>query len=399
MTSQRAHADEPSPAVLLLLDLPPKSLCGIDLISFTTSPTFKGIRHVPPGLHFVFTGRNASFSLRDGFWVNVPASRPFEPNPLSAYRWNPDLETLQQEPEPEVYRAEIAKIWESGLSPYRQDVKDEESAIRVRDWTAMTNHIRPHLLEHLSQSPNWRLDSASCAEEDRDEIPGVELAESEWVEHPLGTLGIDLKRSWKEGTIGRERTNAAKDKSWALQDIVTRRQRDNEAFGTVILGQMQACYIMILTLANYSCLEEWKRCLGLVLQCAEIVQRQQAFFVKALRLLRLQLHRSADVEGGLFDLGADNGDLLRNWLVQFRRTLDQQFPAKNDGKVLKQSMVELESTFQDMFSWQLDNNYVHRGQVELEDGETVELEMPPDQDDEQGEYAPEVVDLEVQTYS
>ena len=41
-------------ATLLILDMPEGSEFGIDYNSWTTGPRFKGIKMIPPGIHFVY---------------------------------------------------------------------------------------------------------------------------------------------------------------------------------------------------------------------------------------------------------------------------------------------------------------------------------------------------------
>jgi A1 cistron-splicing factor AAR2 len=45
-------------AALLLLDLPQGALAGIDILSFTTTPRFQGVKNIPDGFHFAFVGES-----------------------------------------------------------------------------------------------------------------------------------------------------------------------------------------------------------------------------------------------------------------------------------------------------------------------------------------------------
>lgn len=61
---------QPTPTILLP-DLPPKTLVGIDLITFTSTPNFHGIRDLSPGWHFLYTGATETLSLRSGAWFYI----------------------------------------------------------------------------------------------------------------------------------------------------------------------------------------------------------------------------------------------------------------------------------------------------------------------------------------
>lgn len=381
-------------AAVLLLDLPPGILCGIDLLSFTTTAQFQGIKNVPaPGWHFVFTSETTSLSIRDGFWFYVPNTTT-NFIPLVVRKWDTSGNLLPCDPDS--FRAQLPILWEKNLSPYRQSVGKEAKA-ETGDWARLTEHVSPRLLGHLTQNEDWKISSGSCAKEDRDEIPGItagDVGEEEW---ELGVLGIDLKRTWREGAIGRERTEAALDSSWALSDVVERWQpqdpKEKEEWGNVVLGQMEACFLMVLTIANYSCLEEWKRCVGLVLTCKRAVRERKEWFATFLVLLRRQMERCEDVEGGLFDLTDEGGAHLKRLLKGFKMTLDQVF-GEAEGEDVKEEMEALEAFMRAEYGWELGDEVVRRGMLELEDGEQVEMDTEEmDGEDEKGEYAPVVVEL------
>ena len=382
-------------AAVLLLDLPPGILCGIDLLSFTTAAQFRGIRDVPIGWHFVFTSETTSLSIRDGFWFYVHSTTT-DPT-LIVRKWDPSTGSLLPCSDLDTFRSQLPIIWEQNLSPYRQSAGAETKA-EIRDWAGLTEHVNPKLLDHLTQNEAWRITSASCAKEDRDEIPGLSAGDVGEEERDLGVLGIDLKRTWREGAIGRERTEAALDSSWALSDVVQRWQprdwKEGEEWGNVVRGQMEACFLMVLTLANYSCMEEWKRCIGLVLTCKRAVRERQEWFATFLVLLTRQLERCEDVEGGLFDMSDEGGAYLKGRLKGFKMTLGQVF-GEDEGEGVKEAMESLEAFLQGDYGWQLGDQFVRRGILDLEDGEQVEMETEEmDGEDERGEYAPVVVDLE-----
>ena len=271
--------------------------------------------------------------------------------------------------------------------------------VEVGGWAALTQHITPRLLSHITKHEEWRITSASCAEQDRDEIPGLS-DEEVGEEGELGILGIDLKRTWRDGATGRERTEGALDSSWALADVEERWQKafsgtdERRQNNEVLLGQMEACFLMILTVANYSCLEEWKRCIGLVLTCKRAVRKRGEWFASFLGLLKKQLERCDDVEGGLFDMSDEGGGQLKKWLKGFRTTVGQVF-GEGEGTDIKKEMEALEKFLKSEYGWDLGDEFVRKGMLELEDGEQVYAETEEmEGEDERGEYAPVVVEIE-----
>ncbi|KAL9637606.1 MAG: hypothetical protein Q9204_001812 [Flavoplaca sp. TL-2023a] len=415
-------------STLILLNLPPSILCGINLLTFNTTPTFLGIKNLPAGFHFLFTSPSASLSLRDGFWFHIPATST---SPTTVLRkWSPEDERLIPCPESEGQAFVKGKggwkeVYEKHLTPYRQSAgvasnNNDAPAANPQDdregaWESITSRITPTILSRFTKSDeDWTISSASSGLQDRDEIPGLSREEVRDVigeEKELGMLGIDLKRTWREGAVGRERTEGARDRSWLLTDLCERHrsrggagvevvkrgeESREERWGDVILGQMEICFLMVLTLANYSCLEEWKRILALVLTCEKSVRSESEFFARFLRLLKQQLERTDDVEGGLFDMSDDGGSFLKALLKGFKRRLGQivESTGEEDGiEDVKEEFEEVENWVKDHYRWELGDEFVRSGMLELEDGEMVMMETKElEGEDESGEYAPVVVD-------
>ncbi|KAE8351779.1 A1 cistron-splicing factor [Aspergillus coremiiformis] len=444
----------PSPTILVPY-LPPKTLVGIDLIAFTSTPNFHGIRDIPNGWHFLYTGATESLSLRSGGWFYVgdisapggtndgaiiPAPRGNLTSEVVVWKWNTDTETLVplrasddvDKQEAMRHKANLAAIWQrGGLLRYRsrapssggrsqsREVDDEENEEEGRrDWEGLTDRLSPGLLRHIvgdpdidvDARPRWMVTSASTAQRDSENIPGIPepgqdsgrlvdvIGEQE---SEFSFLPVDLKKTWREGAIGRERTEAAQDRSWALGDLIQQASvADGERGGideqlgeTHILGELQFTFLMVLTLMNYSCLQQWKRLLNLILTCQRAIKEREQFMSNVLRLLLLQLQRSDDIEGGFFDLdGEEGGEFLRKLLMKFRTSLYEVI--EDAGALVTEDFKKLESWVKDEYDWELNRGaFVRRGILQLEDGEQVEMDMGDDGNDEMGEYAPVVVDL------
>ncbi|KAJ5559626.1 hypothetical protein N7513_002025 [Penicillium frequentans] len=182
---------QPSPTILLP-ELPPKTLVGIDLITFTSTAKFHGIRDLPSGWHFLYTGTTESFSLRSGAWfyigdINTIGYRHNEsalvPHKVKndrnngpeiyIWKWSTDTESLTSLKddsdadcqEAMRHKANLSAIWQSGgLFRYRSRVSksmvanaeaakdgepaqleyDEESEESGRkDWRRLTDRISP----------------------------------------------------------------------------------------------------------------------------------------------------------------------------------------------------------------------------------------------------------------
>jgi len=390
--------DTTDKACALLLGIPPKSLGGIDLISFTTTQQFKGIKNLPEGWHFIFCSSSNSFSLRHGAWFYVTNSD--ESRPLTVLKWDPNEEKLLAVTEPVAllrYRANLGQIWKDSLTPYRQSSgqSSDEDETNSRDWRRLTDCITPALLDRLlgAGAHNWLLTSASSAAADADDIPNLHAPGSAvHDEKELMLLPIDLKRTWRAGATGRERTEAARDHSWYLRSVVEEHTAGKD--GQEVIGEMQFCFLMVLVLNNFSCLEQWKRILALLFTCRDAVSKRPALFVKAIRLLAIQIKHVSDTEAELFDMNDSEGNFFKKLLKKFRLGLNDL-----DDGLAKQDVIEeleeLQGFLKSEYDWDFDEGYVLKhGMVQLEDGEMVQADFSEgDEDEEEGEYAPTVVEL------
>lgn len=388
---------------VLLLDLPANALGGIDLLSFTIAPRFKGVKNLPPGLHFVFAASDSSLSVRHGAWFYVsPGSGAPQ---VFIKKWNPQNEDLIAETsQTELLkcRANLGALWKEGLTPYRQTVQASDTAEddiveESSDWGQLTSRISQSLLTRICglNPDHWALTSASSAAQDLENIPGLEASNS--FLHPekeLRFFPVDLKQTWRDGATGRERTEAAQDRSWALGDLLEKHgmSKDSRSREFEILGELQFCFLMVLTLNNNSCLEQWMRLLGLLLTCQTAIKERFHLFLELLKTLRLQLAHCGDMDASMFDMNEHGGGFLRPLLRRFRKGLDD-FEGKRKADLMDE-FDDLEGFLQKEFGWQLDDSYVKRGMLELEDGEQVQMDMNgADEDDESGDFAPTIVEL------
>ncbi|OQE42084.1 hypothetical protein PENCOP_c004G01181 [Penicillium coprophilum] len=466
---------QPTPTILLP-KLPPKTLVGIDLITFTSTPNFHGIRDLSPGWHFLYTGATETLSLRSGAWFYVGdistagkgsndtalvaqgRNKTQPPNVLGPeiyiWKWCADTESLvaldsesdSARQESMRYKANLGSVWQSGgLFKYRsriapsllvnpvtesktgeknmedQDQPEPQIEARIqteddaqteengrRDWSRLTDRVSPNLLSRvignpevdIDGHPRWVLSSASTANRDADHIPGVDSPANGSVEPELREeaerefefIPIDLKRTWREGAVGRERTEAAQDRSWALGDLIDRYAGEASG-GNQLLGELQFTFLMVLTMMNYSCLQQWKRLLELILTSRRAIVDREDFMTEVLRILSVQLQRCDDVDGGLFEIDGDEGGaFLRDLLMKLRQSVDD-IAGDIESKV-KSELDKLDEWVKAEYDWELRRGaVVHRGMLQLEDGEQVEMDWHgDDEEDETGEYAPMIVE-------
>ena len=388
--------DQPS---ILILDLPPSALVGIDLLSFTATPRFLGIRGLPPGWHFVFVAASTASSERHGVWFYTYASSRLQ----FVARWDPNTETLVLDadtlnPRPQIkrWRDKLPSIWEQHLAPYRQNPDPDTQPDHHRDWPSLVSGLFSFaLIDRLTRGCDdkaWTLSTSSTTEADLDEIPGLDANHVDHARRPeLDLLPIDLKHTWPPGATGRERTEAAQDRSWALHSLVAAHCTSANPFE--LPGELNFCFLMVLTLNNFSALEQWKRLLTLCLTCVAAVFELPHLFARLIEVLRRQLQHCDVAEAGLIDLSDESDNLLKPLLVRFRKGLQtRDAPAKVQGVL--DELGRLEAFLRERHGWTFGAAYARSGVLELEDGERVRMDTTAfDAEQEAGEFAPVLVEL------
>jgi A1 cistron-splicing factor AAR2 len=388
-------------STLLFLDLPPKTFIGINLLSFNSSPNFHGIKSIPAGTHFLYSGTDASLAIRHGFWLSLSTQ-------THVFQWHAEEECLRLiPPDDSVAQRTIAAVGEKGLVGYdalldaTQEKQNSESTSTspspsTDDWPVLASHISLKTLTRILGAHST-ISSISSAPQDAESIPGLEHSEvaatfEDRNETPLNFIPVNLKQTWPSTAVGRERTDAARDRSWYLghlMGIIVPPPHDRAKAAGEVLGELQFCFLMVLTLANYSCLEQWKRVLGVLLTCRTALGEVEGFFVETLQVLRLQLQHCEDVEGGLFDF-QEQGGWLRALLRGFKGAVEEVLGGRGG---LADEVSEIEDLLRERYGWEVESAVLRRGIVELEDGERAELTMEgADEEDEMGEYAPVYVE-------
>lgn len=350
-------------------------------------------------------------SLRTGFWFKAAEAGQHS---VIITKYDPVPEKLLEEVDMGVdeilrVRANLAQLYGESLTVYRQPAKDgKEGSTRpdAEQWETLSEHIDEELLLRcLGTGLKCSSVSSSKMDRDKEEEKLMELLKGEDVVAEIEWTPVDLKRTWPEGAIGRDRTIMAKDRSWALGDIVGKLGIGGKDGGKQLLGEIQLAFLMAVTLGCYSAMEQWRRLLGLTLTCKSAVfGEREKFFKSLMEVLTTQMEYVDEAFLAQFVGGGEGEDswlakLLRGFWRGLAETIDDDAEqGKGKASARKSDIIdqykEIESLVKKKFDWILDaKDVVRRGMVQTEEGEMVELEMAGlEEDDESGEYAPVIVE-------
>ncbi|KAI9204343.1 A1 cistron-splicing factor [Polychytrium aggregatum] len=400
-------------ACLLFLDAPANMDFGIDYNSWQIGPKFKGVKLIPPGLHFIYystTGSGGTQQLgRTGFF------HFFKAKEILVRQWNPEIEDLYPEGSIDPEQIERLKFnireFEPFLGAYPL-VPVESIAGGVNTyhkWLRLTSYIDEDLVRKVvpqggristmsstsrfSDIPDERLEQITKQRQQEmsvdvsGQVPSSSasaVGNTEGVITPLPTsqaysdvaeelrirfTPIDLKRSFRAGAMGAEVTKYSMDKSYLLETLLPRRPEGYKQ----ILGELELSFIIFLIGQVYDGFEQWKCLIQLLTQCEEALSTHgSTLMAEFVGVLYAQLE---ECPLDFFTDAITSDNFIRVALLAFMRIMQEN--ASIAPTILTTRTEKLAAFVQQRFGWDLK-------------GELSVLFSDENDDDE---YAPVVVEL------
>ncbi|THG03305.1 hypothetical protein TEA_023236 [Camellia sinensis var. sinensis] len=286
-------------ATLLLLDVPPHTLVGIDTQMFSVGPAFKGIKMIPPGPHFLYyspSNREGNeFSPIIGFFVDASPSEIgscFEQlyiAPKAAMfavvigaamfavvivrQWDQQEERLVKlsEDEEERYSQAVKSLeFDRQLGPY--------TLSQYGDWKRLSNYITKSTIECIE--PIGGEITVACESEIVANIPSTPTERALAEQLKNGKFSRSVDKSQRRGSYytpiprviknkaihGQELTSLNLDKTQLLESILINHYGGSE---DLILGELQFAFIAFLMGQSLEAFLQWKSLVSLFLGCTE----------------------------------------------------------------------------------------------------------------------------------
>lgn len=279
-------------ATLLLLDVPQYTLVGIDTQMFSVGPVFKGLKMIPPGVHFVYYSSSSrdgkEFSPIIGFFVDAG------PSEVIIRRWTTEEERLVSVSEEEAERycqAVKSMEFDRQLGPYDLN--------RYGDWKRLSNYITKDTIQRLE--PIGGDITVECESEILKNTPkaAMEKALDEQLKTRKFSASVDKAQSRgcyytsiphfvkRRGIEGHELTSLNLDKTQLLETILATEFGGSE---DLLLGEFQFSFIAFLMGQSLEAFLQWKALVGLLLGCTEApFHTRTQLFTKFVRVIYYQL--------------------------------------------------------------------------------------------------------------
>ena len=400
-------------ANMFLLDVPHNTEVGIDLNSWNTGPNFKGIKMIPPGVHFIYwsaVSKEGQVAPRSGFFHD------FRPKEILVKRYNEANENFDDIIDPE----EINRL--------KFNLKDLDRNLGAypygswKKWVSLTNKISPATVKRLeptsgmiqsvtqlipeehksyswasgkrndpmcnsatSQPREYLLKTTECetndiavlsdgiakrslTEEDKenDKLPKMKCMPSMQIRYTT------IPPQYPSESTPAEITKHSMDSTYQLDqyldifkrlygDVVSSTMSDRNQFEEV-LGEVQFSFICFLVGQNYDSFEQWKLLLKMFCTSDEALAKHTNLYMTLINDLHFQIREVP--EDFFVDIISSN-----NFLVSLLSTL---FTLVRDNSEidtnLKSRMDKFKTNLSLKFKWDFS---------EIDDGEELDEEDKP----------------------
>jgi A1 cistron-splicing factor AAR2 len=292
-----------SGAVLVIDDMQINTEFGIDYKCWRTCENFRGVKMIPPGIHFVYyscTDKHGNVGMRNGFF------HEFKLNEIVIKKWNKQTETLESleltQEQAEHFQArkrEMDKFL--GAYPYEE----------YKQWLSLTNFLTGQILQGCVPKSGFitseacligqefvpsKTDNAQSGRRNLFQIPqSLSEAESklpEMKENEEMTIRFTkISSDYLKGSKPSEITQHSLDLSYKLELFLQAQQQKigGQAKSENILGELQFAFVCFLVGNVYDAFEQWKFLLNLLCNSANSIEKYAQVYVNLIGVVYFQL--------------------------------------------------------------------------------------------------------------
>ncbi|EPB86982.1 hypothetical protein HMPREF1544_06200 [Mucor circinelloides 1006PhL] len=347
-------------AFMLFMDAPPNLEFGIDYNAWTIGPLFKGVKLIPPGLHFIYfstTSKEGAQGIRTGFF------HFFESQEILVREWNPQIEDLRDESDLDPVQVERIrsniKSFDRNMGPYPLD-----PPIYYQRWKKLTNYITPGLVRRVlpnngkvSHLPDKSVD---LSDQDTNTVNDKRLGKAIEKEEGMDFTAFDLRKSFPNGASGDEVTRWSLDKSWLAGHLLQNVYHNDYR---IMLGELQLSFVCLLMAQNFSGFNQWKKLVHLLCSCSELMSEKPDLFIEFMDVLQFQLDECP--EDFYRDILSEG-----NFTSVMLKTLQRNIPGSEERLVSRYS--KLRYFIVNKFDWKVAD---HEDEEEDEDDAPVIVDL------------------------
>ncbi|XP_051517490.1 protein AAR2 homolog [Myxocyprinus asiaticus] len=360
-------------ATLVLLGVPEGTELGLDYKTWTLGPRFRGVKMIPPGLHFLHycsantNGACGEIGPKTGLFLTL------KPREVIVAHWNvreEDLDFSQNPDEVEHMRANLQEL-DAYLGPYPYDT--------LRKWVSLTDRLNQEVASALQP-----LSGRVCAFSDV--IPEVQLThtkdraeqnlprndrECQNMKEGLDRLprmklreGTELrfsnipKQAYPPGATPAQITQYSMDLSYSLNCVLESHYKEQPLN---VLGELQFAFVCFLIGNVYEAFEHWKTLLALLCRSEDAMRERKDLY---LGLIAVLYHQLGEIPPDFFvDIVSQN-----NFLTSTLQDFFQFASSPGVDSTLRKRADKFKAHLTKKFRWDFD--------ADLEDCAPVVVELP-----------------------
>lgn len=335
-------------AFLILLDVPEGTEFGMDWNSWITGPKFKGVKMIPPGIHFIFYSSNSKHgghaSPRSGFF------HYFKQREILVTQWNHTLEEInfidKSEDELKSLRDGMKDL-DKHLAPYPYDTLEK--------WVSLTDQISDEIMIKL-QPENGKIHSVPELFPENDDSECTENANAsknkrsgKVDEAGLPVLkpkpGTEIKfstipKQWYPlGSSPHEISKHSVDSSYILGEMLKKCSKTED-----LLGELQYAFICFVLGQVLDAFEQWKSLVNVLCCCDDLLKEHQKLYET---LLTVFYHQIDEIPKDFFvDVVSSN-----NFLVSTLTTLFSNLQSESIDVGLQKRGKQFRKYLTKKFKW------------------------------------------------
>lgn len=332
-------------AFLFLLDVPIGTEVGIDFNCWRTAEKFKGIKMIPPGVHYVYysaVDKQGCVAPRTGFFYN------FNKKDVVVRRWNPETEEVINNcshEETDVLKKNLQNL-DKHLGPYPFEM--------WKKWLSLSSRITTAVISKIESAPQK---VPAVAELVETPVVNTGLPVKENIlnsddqllaprqENPLMALNFTEipKNSFPKGSSAGDITKYSMDTSFVLQQMLSLWESPSE-----LLAELQMVFLYFVIGQVYSAFEHWKHLTHIFCSADEMVSKNPSLIMEFIGDLYFQMQ---EVPTDFFvDIISSENFLVKTLRVLFANILEN---SEVDPQ-LKRRMIQFKQFVTQRFQWDFD---------------------------------------------
>ncbi|XP_074653435.1 protein AAR2 homolog [Tubulanus polymorphus] len=301
-------------ATFILLDVPPGLEFGIDYNSWTIGPKFKGVKMIPPGIHFIYysaRSKEVQTAPRTGFFYH------FKHREILVRKWDERTEDIKDDDSISDEQIERFRLNKRDLDPFLGAYPYETYKI----WVSLTNHLSVELLNRL-QPKSQKISSVTEFESESSTTQSRAAEREKAAEAAAGTSSgnqasdntrnlatddaclpqmklnpnhvinfTDCRVRYPESSTPSQLSKYNMDLTYTLRYLITQQYNGRH---DDILGEIQFSFVCFLIGQVYDAFDQWKRLVRLLCTCEAALVEFPELYERFINALYFQVQKIPD---------------------------------------------------------------------------------------------------------